>query len=292
MKLSCTPISFSRSFRENRLTLREFIEICASEQLDGIDLLDDATYEWLWRQPDAEREVVRWVSDAGLRIAAFAAGNNFAQPDPVRHAEQVELVKHAIEKAAALGTSVIRVFGGYHSKAGGDPSIESENGLRLVESGLEACLATAESCGVVIALENHGLLPGWPEESLGILEHFRSPWLQATFDPANYLGNTLPHDADAIEACQKLEGRMAHVHLKDVRPPVVDLTRRREPCVAGEGITPLREVCQLLDAQGYGGYCALEYEASHIVPEQEGVKASLAYLRSLRKSFQTKDILK
>lgn len=44
-------------------------------------------------------------------------------------------------------------------------------------------------------------------------------------------------------------------------------------------MTPLRQVIAELTADGYAGYCSLEFEAARIVPEREGVTESLAYLR-------------
>lgn len=261
------------------MTLPGFMEYCAQQGLEGVDLLDVAYYPWLWASMDDLEKAPAWAAQHGIAIAVYAAGNNFAKTDVAERAKQVADVKEVIRRARDCGAPVVRIFGGYHRNAGGDPEISTLRGLELIAEGIEQCLPVAEACGVVLALENHGRLPGHAYESRAILDHFGSPWLQATYDPANYHGNSMDEDEEPLRAYEKLRGHIAHVHLKDIWPAKLDRNRRREPCVAGHGMTPLRQVIAELAADGYTGYCSLEFEASRIVPEREGVTESLAYLR-------------
>lgn len=209
------------------MTLRRFIVYCAQQGLEGIDLLDIDHYPWLWSSGDDLAKVSEWVQQHGVAIAFYAAGNNFAKTDEAERRKQVEAVKKVIVRARDCGAPVVRIFGGYHRGAGGDPEISTWRGLELIVEGIEQCPPVAESCRVVLALENHGQLSGHAYEIRSILEYFASPWLQATYDPASYHGNSMDEDEDPLRMYEKLRGRIVHVHLKDVWPAKLDKTRRR-----------------------------------------------------------------
>lgn len=264
------------------MNLRSFFTFCAAHGLEGVDLLDVDGYPWLWSSGDAPEKCVRWAKQEGLTIAAHACGNNFAQPAPEQRHGQVALVRNAIDHAAELGAPLLRIFGGYHCQAGGDPATKTANGLEMILDALEQCLPHAEKRGVILALENHGRLPAHSWESKTILDHFDSPWLKALYDPANYLGNSMDEDEDPLRAYQRLKGSIVHAHFKDVTTAKQNPARRREPCVAGEGLTPLCQIIAEMVRDGYDGFCALEYEAAAIVPEMEGVPASFTFLQDAR----------
>jgi len=261
------------------MTLPGFIRFCAEQGLQGIDLLDVDHYPWLWSAKEELAKVPEWTCREGVAIAVYAAGNNFAKSDETAWRNEVEAVRRVITRARDCGAPVVRIFGGYHCEANGEPEMTTTRGLARVVEGIAQCLPLAESCQVVLALENHGRLPGHSHESRAIVDHFASPWLKVTYDPANCHGNSMDEDEDPLRAYETLRDSIAHVHLKDVWPAKLDLKRRREPCVAGKGMTPLRQVIAQLAADRYPGFCSLEYEAARIVPEREGVTQSFAYLR-------------
>lgn len=264
------------------MDLRGFFRFCAGQEIEGIDLLDPEGYAWLWSEGDSLEKCRQWAAEDGLTIAALACGNNFAKADANARQLQVGAVIRATEKAVRCGAPVLRVFGGSHCEAGGEPGMETARGLELIIESLEQCLPHAEKAGVILALENHGRLPGHSFELKAVLDYFASPWLKALYDPANYIGNNMGEDEDPLHAYEALRGGIVHTHFKDVGKPVRDPSRRREPCVAGKGLTPLRQIIAKMTRDGYGGFCALEYEAALTVPEEEGVPASLAFLKKCR----------
>ncbi len=284
MKLSCTPISFQKTFREGGMALRSFMETCARLGLDGVDLLDTDHYPWFWSSPESLCDAPRLAEEFGLAIAAYSCGNNFAKANPDERRREVEQVVAALRRARDCGAPVVRIFGGYHRGARPESEANTSQGLGWIMECLEQCLPHAEESCVILALENHGRLPGHSWESRAMIERFDSPWLQATFDAANYHGNSMDEDEDPLRAYDGLRGKVAHVHLKDVRAASPGSGRRREACVAGQGETPLRQVIAALAADHYTGFCSLEYEAASLVPESEGVPQSLAYLREALRS--------
>lgn len=284
MKLSCTPISFANSFKQNEMDLKGFIAFCAQHGCEAVDVLDPAHYTWMWRDPAAElRQLPKLLESAGLVLAAYGCGNNFAKNDAAERDAQVEMVQSAIRQAAELQAPVIRIFGGHLAQGHGDAGIESHNGMTLVREGIERCLPAAEKAGIVLALENHGALPGHAFELAALIKYFNSPCLQCTFDCANFLGNNMLEPEDPLRALDQLADHVAFVHVKDfMSNPEPDSGRRVKACVAGEGLVPLRQLTAALEMHGYEGFCSLEYEASATVPEREGTARSLAYLRELQ----------
>lgn len=287
MKLSCTPISLARTLREGQMDLRGFLRYCAEQQLEGVDLLDSRTYPWLWKDPSAELDqVATWAGQDGLKIAAYACGNNFAKNSDEDFRGQIDLVRHALDEASRCGAPLLRIFGGYHYQTGGDPGMGLARGFERIIQGIGECLPYAERCGVVLALENHGRLPGHSWEIESLIRHFDSPWLQVTFDPANFIANNMDEIEDPLRAYARLKNQVVHVHVKDFGPAKIDLKRRVEPCLNGEGLTPIRQFLAELIGDGYSGFCSLEYESSRVMPELQGVPLSFEYFKEFRRLAQ------
>lgn len=284
MKLSCTPISLARTLKEGRMDLRGFLHFCAEQGIEGIDLLDSRAYPWLWKEGACELDqVARWAADDGLSIAAYACGNNFAKTSDEAFREQVDLVRNALDEAARCGAPLLRIFGGYHHQTGGDPEMGLARGFERIIEGITAVLPHAERSGVVLALENHGRLPGHSWEIEQLIAHFNSPWLKVTFDPANFIANNMDEVEDPLRAYERLKKHVVHVHVKDFGPAKIDLTRRVEPCLNGTGLVPMRQFLRELLSDGYTGFCSLEYESARVMPEMEGVAFSLEYFKEFRR---------
>lgn len=282
MKISCTPISFSSMFSKKEITLEKFIEYCAEQGLDAIDLMDPQYYPWQWQDFETQKKTVgKLLEKAGLKLAAFACGNQFTPPDENEFNAHVEKVKKAIQTAADFGAPLIRIFGGYHSNPGAGGKMPHAAALERVLLGIEKCLPCAEKYGVALALENHGCMPGHSYEIEKIIKKFTSPFLRCTFDCANFMANNMDETEDPLRAYERLKRFVGHVHFKDFAVAPADSGKRVAASVAGKGIVPLRQFAAMLEDDGYPGYCSLEYEAA--VPAMEGVPESFAYMKEIRK---------
>lgn len=281
MKLSCTPISLARELKSGAMDLRGFVDFCAEQGIDGVDLLDTECYPWLWEGPATDlKTAARHIEQAGLGLAAYACGNNFALGDPAAHDQQVDVVTSAIREAAEAGAPVLRIFGGHLN--GPDGRVPPHAGMRLVKAGIEKCLPEAEKHGVVLALENHGALPGHAFELAALFRTFNSPWLRCTFDCANFIAWNMPEAEDPVRALETLLPWLAHVHVKDmVRVPIATDAGLGWAKVAGQGHVPIKQLTAITESSGYDGYYSLEYEAAHEVPEREGVAESFRYLKEV-----------
>ena len=158
------------------------------------------------------------------------------------------------------------------------------NGLSCILQGIESCLNEAEKYKIILAVENHGRLPGLSYEIKGVIEHFDSPYVKCMFDCANFLANNMNETEDPIYAYEQLKEHIVHCHVKDWGKPFGVMSERKVaayPAGAG-GIVPLRQFAALLERDNFEGYCSLEYEAAWQVPEKEGVTQSLEYLKQIR----------
>ncbi|OQA86757.1 MAG: Xylose isomerase-like TIM barrel [Lentisphaerae bacterium ADurb.Bin242] len=282
MKISCTPISFQKTFKAGQITWEQFFEVLADNHCDGVDLLDSQCYPWFFRNyKDEKKTVQKKLAELDLHVAAYACGNNFAKFAPEAHSHAVGAVINAIREAAEFGAQCLRIFGGHHESSGGEPGMTYAPGLKLVVRGIESCIKEAEKNNVVLALENHGRLPGLSDEMLTIVKHFDSPFVRINFDVSNFQPGIRGESEDPLDAYEKLKPYIVHCHVKDLALELRDGLIYRMPAVAGEGgLVPLRRFAYALERDGYNGYCSLEYEAA--TPEMTGVSKSLAYLDELK----------
>src|SRR5947199_1078788 len=68
--------------------------------------------------------------------------------------------------------------------------------------------------------------------------------------------------------------RLLVMHVNDLR----DLAAKGSQCIVGEGVIPIAEIFQQLEAIGFRGYVNLEYEIDADDP-LPGMKQSFAYMR-------------
>ena len=295
MKISCTPISYINNLQHGK-TQDDYFRLIAEAGADATDILDPNGYRWFWTNYEEQKKTLaKRLKDFGLEISGFAAGNHFTETDPNEFTRQVNIVKSAIHDASEFNAPCLRIFGGFHQDVGGPKGMTISKGLDLVIKGLEEVVPEAEKCGVTLALENHGRLPGLSYEILGIIKHFNSPNLRVLFDVANFKVFNMDEIEDPITAFNRLKDYIVHCHVKSYRKinePVMSNGFKMDcvPCIAGEGkFIPLRQFFYNLALSSYDKYCSLEYEGGEFtigdkIPEEEGVFRSIENLVDMKKS--------
>lgn len=259
MKLGMTMYSFNRYAREGRMDTLGFIRWAADVGLECVDLL---AYYWQdeKEEPDRAREL---VEDLGLELAAYAVGNNFVQPEASKMQEQVDYVRRGIEMAWRLGAPVMRVFGGHA------PDMPKEEALKYAVEGLGRVVEEAEEAGVILAIENHGGVPGTADEVMWVLQELDSPWIGACVDVGNFIGA----GDDPVEATGRVVGYAVHAHIKDLRRlEQPDGSVRWESCTPGKGDIDYSAVLRIFKQAGYTGALAIEAEG----PEDDMAQAEYA----------------
>jgi len=205
-----------------------------------------------------------------VRIAGIGVSNDFAKPDL---APEREKVLRGIDLAARHGSDWVRVFAG---NVADGVDFDMVRG-RIVEN-LRDMAERAESAGVTLALENHGMLAGRSDQVLDILRSVDSPALMANPDT----GNFRLVDEDPVEAIVRLQGRCATAHLKDVKREDADPMYRSlagvgyRGCTLGSGDVDLAGCLRALNL----GVASIEFEG--IEDPMTAVPDSVAYIRGVR----------
>ena len=209
----------------------------------------------------------------GLSIPCVSTHQSFVKADPAELAVEVEHTKKCIELAYELGCPSIRIntgrwgttksFDQLMADRGIEPVLPGrteDEGFKWCIDGIERCLATAEKCGVMLALENHWGLARTPEGLLRILNAIKSPWLGALMDTGNFLEDPYP----------KLEA---------IAPRTVYVQAKTYPG-GGEWYTldlDYERIAALLARAGYTGWVSLEMEGK--ADPLTAVPQSIAQLR-------------
>lgn len=169
-------------------------------------------------------------------------------------AEMLEMTR-AIDHAAFLGARSIRVCPGH----GEDPAIVEG----LIPFFREAA-AYARSKGVYLGMENHkGSIAGNPEAIMPLVRAVNSPYFGILYEPANLMACKV----DYKEAYPLFKGWITHVHVKDSHWT----EQGYERTMFGEGDIDWSWCVATLEADGYAGDYALEYEIEKVVPIAEGL---------------------
>ena len=197
-------------FKTTKVPVETVMDRAAELGVEGVDILH--------RQMNlAERDPLNAAGRAylrglkrhafrnGLSICCVSTHQSFVQPDAQKLAVEVEHTQKCIELAYELGCPSIRIntgrwgttksFDQLMANRGIEPVLPGhteEEGFKWCIDGIERCLAKAEQCGVVLALENHWGLARTPEGLLRILNGIKSPWVGGLMDTGNFLEDPYP----------------------------------------------------------------------------------------------------
>ena len=257
LKLSLAAYSF-RSYLSGdhrRWSLEEFIEFCATQQLDGTEL---TSYYFPPQITDTYLNHLKQKAFLlGLDISGTAVRNNFCLPPGAARERELAHVKRWVDYAAKLGAPVIRIF------SGGVPRGHTLQEARdwCVETIEEAC-RYAGSKGVFLALENHGGISTTADDLLAIVRRVRSSWFGVNLDTGNF------RSPDPYRDIERVAPYAINVQVKVEIQPVGSA---RQPADLGR-------IIGILKKAGYRGYVVLEYEA-----REDPLTAVPRYLDTLRK---------
>lgn len=276
MQVGVSMWSYVGHYQAGKMDVLSFLDTAKGLGVDGVELLF-----CFWRDKESELpKAVRKAEDLGIKIASYAIGNDLTSDDPEKRREQVESIKEGVDTAVTLGTDRVRVFAG-HSK-----TVDFETGLQWIVEGLSEGAKYAGEKGVVLCLENHGVLAGKGEQVKTILERVGSPALKANPDTGNFLlVNENP--VDAVRVVAPMTG---NVHFKDFRAAKPEETdhvyeglngARVVGTAIGEGDVDLPAVVKLLADAGYDGFLTIEYEG--VEDPETAMPRSVEYARKVAK---------
>jgi sugar phosphate isomerase/epimerase len=258
MKLSLAAYSFNRMLPRNwpkpgqgkpTMSLMDFVNFCAAQDLDACE----PTSYYFPAVPDSgsplrqavPQDVLLQLKEQtfrlGLDISGTAIGNDFCLPEGPERDFELKMTRLWIDYAAVLGAPVIRIFAGKIP-----PGDTEQAALDRCVAGINESLEYAAEKGVVLGLENHGGITATSEQLLAIVERVEnSPWFGVNFDSGNF------QTADPYADLERIAPYTVNAQVK--------CTIRRGAGAPAEE-TDFERVIGILNAAGYRGYVALEYE--------------------------------
>jgi len=273
MKIGITQYSYHRTMADGAMDYEGFINKAAELGFETVDIVG-----YWWKDEMAESAKCQdWCKAAGVHLAAYAIGDNLAVRDEAEHDEQCAQIRHGIEIASRMDAPMVRVFGGHLAEG-----MDDDEAFELVVKGFKKVIGEAEKAKVVLALEDHGGMPGTSGEVLKVMEAVGSEYLRPLVDLGNFLGKGQRPE----EAVKDLATTACMTHVKDFKllPKGADEGRPCKygdynllGCTVGDGTIDLVDCFGTLADAGYEGSITLEYEGSE--DEETGVKRSLEAIR-------------
>lgn len=250
------------------------IDVADETGFDGVELL---LYQLEQNELLSHAKLMSYKRHAlsvGIPIAGMSTHQSFVSPDRELRKQNIDRTIGQIELAYKLGIPTMRVntgrwgtsanFDALMANRGIEPPLEGytdEDAYPWVIEALEACIPTAEKCGIVMALENHWGLGLTPEGILRIVNAVDSPWLQVTTDTGNFL-------EEPYARLEQIAPKTAFVQAKTYYGGgqwyTLDLDYQR--------------IGKILQSHNYRGYVSLEFEGME--DYRTALPRSLALMRS------------
>ena len=243
-----------------RWSVKQVIENALNMGYDGIEwrLLDGKIIDPV-RDSAKVINAVTACRTSSLDVCALDTSCSFNHADPEVRAKQIADLLNWIVLAQKARVPILRVFGGKDEQnSSSQPSQDVVNAW--VAESLRFVAAKIEQSSVTVTLETHDAFSS-ARRVANVLQIVNSSRIAALWDSHHpyRVGETVEDVADS------LQGRIAHVHVKDARKNPTDSTGW-QLVPLGEGEVPVREQLRVLTQQGYTGYVSVEWE-KHWHPE-------------------------
>jgi len=204
---------------------------------------------------------------AGVRIANLGSycGGDFASDSEEVQAKALEEMKATIDLAVRFGARSIRVRPG----TGEDPAI-----IPRIAPLFRQSADYAAARGIFLGMENHkGSLAGIPDATVRLCEAVGSKHFGVLYEPCNLLHGGVDYKA-AFEAFAPW---IVHIHVKDGRWE----GDKFQATHLGEGEIDYPWIVGKMEAMGYRGDYALEYEICEVEPIETALPRWLAHFQRL-----------
>lgn len=280
-RLAAFPKAFvDRLCVDGTMTLREWIEIGAALELDGLEFY---TRFLELQKPGGAAAARQIAADLGLQIPMLCASPDFTHPDAEFRRQQIDEQMHWIDVCAELGGLYCRVLSGQRR-----PQLSREEGLGYAADSIVACLPHAAACDVTLVLENHYKDNYWthPEfvqkmnDFCELVGRIDSPYFGVNYDPSN----ALLAGEDPLELLRRIKHRVVTVHasdrylaegsLEDLRreEDAVGYAQRLRHGVIGRGLNDYDAIFGALEGIGFDGWISIEDGINGIDELRESVR--------------------
>ena len=263
-------------FKSKRVPVEQVIDDAARIGFEGVEILHRGMES---ETPAYLKKLKTHAFRAGVALPLFSIHQDFVSPFIDLRQEAIRHTEHCIRLCAQLGIPCMRLNSGRWKtipnfdelmKAGGlEPPVAgfvNDDAIKWCVDGINACLATAEKEGILMALENHWGLTTQPDELLRIFRAVNSPWLGLNVDTGNFPQAVSPYDG-----ITKLAPHAIMVQAKTYQG-------------GGEYYTldlDYKRIASILRSAGYHGWVSLEMEG-----KEDGATAVPKAYNILREAFR------
>lgn len=255
------------SFPLKEKPLAYALEVIAASGFDKVDLLARMPHFSVTDPDYSVDDLERLCETHGLRIANIGAycGRGFSAESDADREAAVKEMNDTLAVAKRLGSRTIRVAPGTGKRAEIDTLVPY----------FKAAAEIAERDGIWLGIENHGTeISGNPEACLEICNKVGSSHFGILYEPSNLMAANV----DYKEAFDIFQDHIVHVHIKD---GAYNDEGKWERCMLGDGVIDVKWVWEQVEALGYTGEYALEFEVGHIEPVETGYRKWLDYWEAL-----------
>ncbi|MDB4868568.1 MAG: myo-inosose-2 dehydratase [Cohnella sp.] len=233
--------------------------------------------------PQTAPEIKAVLASHGLALASWWRGVRFA--DPSFRQEELEAYRRHVEFLQTAGSRHVvtcEVLGAPHA----DPSVSSrvilsDDQWKHLAEGLHQAGEICRAAGMQLVYHYHaGTVVEGPEEIARLMRITDPSLVHLLLDT----GHALYGGGDPVRYAEMYAGRIAYVHLKDVRKEVLEQAQRENWSflervrkgvftVPGDGCVDFAAVLGALDRSGYEGWMILEAEQDPSVAEPKAYAA-------------------
>ena len=256
----------------------------------------DAVEFWDWRIRDLD-ETRKAAQEAGIAISGFNGDADYSLVDP-QHEEVEKDFRAQLEFLKAMGAKVIgaseqsySVQGQENTPVFGHKYVMNDQEWDIFCDSMNRLGKIAkEEYGIALTFHHHmGTVVQDPDEVERMMANTDPEYVSLLFDTGHftYCG------ADPLEMVTKYADRIKHVHLKDIRPEVVEKVKKENLSflqgvrigtftVPGDVCIDFEPIFKVLEENNYEGYMLVE-------AEQDPAKANpLEYAIKARKFIAEK----
>jgi sugar phosphate isomerase/epimerase len=270
-KISAFPKCFLEEISQKRtMSVFDWIHMAKDLPADGLEMYEG----FLWELTDPFLGKIRdSIHDAGFEMPMLCCSPDFTHPDAFKRKSAIEYQKRMIEVAYKLGGAgtVCRILSGQRW-----PGVSLEQGLDYASEGILSCIPVAESCGVVLGIENHykdgfWLYPEFAQKKEVFLELLaripESKYFGVQYDPSN----AVVAGDDPLELLEAVLPRVVSMHASDrylvPGAKLEDLKSADGSAgyskilmhgVTGKGLNNYPEIFRKLSGVGYSGWISIE----------------------------------
>ena len=266
MKIGVSNYSYSSVFGKNGFDIYKLVKTVKEQGFDGLEFSG---------VPNGDAEIFgfcelvkKLCGDEGLDIPNYCVGSDFLNGSGGDIEKEIEMVKHNVDLAEALGAKCMRHDAAWGVGRDVPPPKGFDDVVGRIAYGYREVTAYAEKKGIATSVENHGF---FVQDSARV-EKLINAVGHKNFGALIDIGNFLCADEDPAYAVGILAPYAKHVHAKDFHVksgmgpnPGDGFFRSRgknylRGAIVGHGNVPVDQCMEILKSSGYDGYISLEFE--------------------------------